>query len=376
MIDTVAIILEREDFLISKPKKFNPSAEGLIMTPYYTTSYKGFIKCVNNPEKDEVIKYGYLPRLTLFGRKSSKGFTIQLKIEFSAPKLLFGNNFEELDDRDFNQLISELKIKLQIMGIVTTEDKLRNAKVSTIHFSKNIVLDNSIRCSFILNELRKINLDKCIDLNNTDYRNNGHAVRYHTNSYEIVFYDKLKDLERSKISEKRSIEKDNWMQLDLFNKEDRLKKNDILRFEVRLNSRSLTKILNILNIGNLSTFQALFSKSISRKALLHYTKIILDNWMPVNKPEITPEELYSEIYRNNSFKPNKILQMMGALYIINSIGYLGLRNFMEGYSNRTWYRLKSELEKIDLKNNYNLILLTDIIDKIDKFETTKLKLIN
>lgn len=372
MIDTVALLLEREDFIISKPKRFNPSAEGLIHAPYYPASNQGFMKCVNNPSKDEIIKNGYLPRLTLFARNNRNGFRIQLKIEFSAPKILFGNNFDELEDRDFDQLIFELKDKLKIMGIITIENKLGNAKVSAMHFSKNIVLDKHTRCSYILNELRKVNLNQKLDLSNTDYRNNGHAVRYHTNSYQIVFYDKIKDLERSKISEKRSIEDDNWVQLDLFKKENRLKKNDILRFEVRLNNRSLTKSLNSLSIRNLFTFRAIFSKNISRIVLLHHMNTILDSWMPINKPEILPEDLYSEIHRNNTFKPNKILQMMGALYIINSIGYIGLRNLIGFCSSRTWYRLKSELKHIDLKNNYSLIQLTEIIDNIRKFETTRL----
>ena len=55
-----------------------------------------------------------------------------------------------------------------------------------------------------------------LDVNQTDYRNEGHSYKWHCNSYEVVFYDKIKDLEKAKQSEKRAIEKDNAIQLHLF----------------------------------------------------------------------------------------------------------------------------------------------------------------
>lgn len=373
MIDTVAIALDKKDFIISKPKRFNPSAEGLILKPYYPKSNQGYFKCVNNPKKSEILRHGYLPRLTLIARNDKEKFLLQLKIEFSAPKMLYGNNFDELCNDDFDQLITVLKNKLRIMGIVTSTDKLRDARVSAIHYSKNIILDNHICCSFILNELRKIDLNKTLDLSSTDYRNSGHALRYHTNSYEIVFYDKIKDLERSKISEKRSIEKDNSIQLDLFNKAERKKKNEVLRFEIRLSLKSLKKILKKLSMENSYKFEDLFNLDISKKILSHFLESILESWTPINKQDDLPENMYLEILSKSNLKPNKILQIMGALYIINSIGYRGLRDIMGSYSDRTWYRLKSELDNVELKNNFNLMILTDILQKIDKFELTKIE---
>jgi len=149
MIDTVVIVLDKKDFIISKPKRFNPSAEGLILTPYYPKSNQGYFKCVNNPRKREIQQYGYLPRLTLIARNDKEKFLLQLKIEFSAPKMLYGNNFDELTGENFYELIAELKEKLKIMGVVTTEDKLIDANISAIHYSKNIVLDKYTKCSYV-----------------------------------------------------------------------------------------------------------------------------------------------------------------------------------------------------------------------------------
>ncbi len=372
MIDTVAILLEQEDFEIIKPEKFSPSAKGLIQAPYYPFSSQGFIRCINNPTKDEVNKHGYLPKLTIFARQMS-GYEIQLKIEFSAPKIIFGNNFEELEDEDFELLIYELKEKLEIMGIATTENRLKLAKVTSIHYSKNILLDKNLSCYQILKQLSKVNLNKKIDISNTDYRNDGHAVRFHTNSYQIVFYDKLKDLEKSKISDKRAIENDNRIQHNIINENQGLNKNDVLRLEIRLTSRSLSKTLKAIGIEKLTSFRFLFNRTISRKILMHYLYIILDCWIPFNELKILPEDLYVKIKRSSKFKPNKILQMLGALYIIDSIGYLGLRNLTSTHSNRSWYRLKSELNQIDLNNDSDLIPLAKLIEEIRCFSPIKLE---
>jgi len=373
MIDTVVLLLDKQDYIISKPHRFNPSAEGLMFKPYYPKSNQGYFKSINNPKKKEIQKHGYLPRLTLIARNNKDKFLLQLRIEFSAPKMLYGNNFDELCNDDIDQLITVLKSKLRIMGIATSYDRLRVARVSAIHYSKNIILDQHVSCSFVLNELRKVDLNKTLDLSSTDYRNSGHVLRYHTNSYEIVFYDKLKDLERSRISEKRSIESDNSIQLDLFNKVERKGRNEILRFEIRLNLRSLKKILNKLSIENSYKFEDLFDLAISKNILYHFLESILESWTPINKPDDLPENMYLEILNKSGLKPNKILHLMGALYIINSIGYRGLRDIMGSYSERTWYRLKSELDKVELKNNFNLMILTDILQKIDKFELTKIE---
>lgn len=370
MIDTVALLLEREDFIISKPKRFNPSAEGLIHTPYYPASNQGFMKCVNNPSKDEILKNGYLPRLTLFARNNRNGFRIQLKIEFSAPKILFGNNFDELEDRDFDQLIFELKDKLKIMGIVTIEDKLRYAKVSAMHYSKNIILDKYTRCSHILNELRKVNLNQKLDLNNTDYRNYGHVVKYHANSYEIVFYDKVKDFERSKISEKRSVEKDNRIQLDLFNILPYPNINNILRMEVRLsNKRALTNIFKKLDMDFELSFSCLFHKHISKEILTHYFQTIWDNWY-IDMPSRTkPEDLFIDIEKTTQYEPNKIFGLIGTLIIIDSIGFQGLRNLLANKSVRTWQRIKSEIINLKLESLENLRIFDGVSTALNKYDS-------
>ena len=81
----------------------------------------------------------------------------------------------------------------------------------------------------IFNKIKEANIKLILDVNQTDYRNEGHSYKWHCNSYEVVFYDKIKDLEKAKQSDKRAIEKDNALQLNLFPKfAQRKKKLEIL----------------------------------------------------------------------------------------------------------------------------------------------------
>ena len=55
------------------------------------------------------------------------GFSLTLRIEFSAPKLVLGNNFDELRSRDFERVLDALHRALQDMGVQWA--KISNGKV-------------------------------------------------------------------------------------------------------------------------------------------------------------------------------------------------------------------------------------------------------
>lgn len=113
-------------------------------------------------------------------------------------------------------LTTKLSAMLQTMGIVVTTNTLESATVSNVHYSKNILLtDGSITYSYI-KKIKEANVKLSCDVNQTDYRNEGHCYKWHYNSYEVVFYDKIKDLEMSRMSDKRAVEKNTALHIDLF----------------------------------------------------------------------------------------------------------------------------------------------------------------
>ena len=98
MIDTIAITLTSDSFQITQPDKFTPSARWI---ENYGCAVYG-IRSKQNPTKKELKQGIYKPRLTL-SHRFTKNHTpeIILRIELSLPKLLFGNNFDELQYKDF-----------------------------------------------------------------------------------------------------------------------------------------------------------------------------------------------------------------------------------------------------------------------------------
>ena len=104
MLDTIALTLDQHQFEVLEPDRFLPSAWGLISAPYYHLGARGHFACVLNPTKSDLDDGRYQPRLTLARRRVQTGFALTLRIEFSAPKLIFGNNFNELQSRDFESV--------------------------------------------------------------------------------------------------------------------------------------------------------------------------------------------------------------------------------------------------------------------------------
>jgi hypothetical protein len=229
MIDTIVLTIPKSKYIILDHNKFSPSTKGLFEPPYYSLGSRSNFSCKQNPTKKDYLSGIYKPRLTITKRVRRGGYVYPLRIEFSIPKLIFSNNFDEIQKDDFLKIIDTLKQRLKEMGMLIKKDDLVNAKVSAIHYCKNIALTDYTSCSMVINQLAKINLTKRLDLDKTSFRNEGQVIHYHSNSFEIAIYDKIKDLEQANVSEKRSIENDNQIQLNLFDHNPTVKPFEVLR---------------------------------------------------------------------------------------------------------------------------------------------------
>jgi len=369
--------LNHTEFEIYTPDAFSPSALGLLRPPYYPLGGRGNFSCVQNPTKTELNKGIYKPRLTLTKRKGHAGFTLTLRIEFSAPKLLFGNNFDELLEEDFERLLDILQGKLASMGVRIRKDILRNAAVSAVHYSKNIPLTDYSTCSMIMSELAKVDLNTRLDLNKTDYRNEGHSVRYHANSYEIIFYDKLKDMEQAAISEKRAIERDSVIQRDLFKQSKYPKQFQVLRMEIRLGNRTKLKtLLAQLGIKAGLTFQEIFSATISKGIQLYFWQAATQDTPLLALSQFRPEDVIQAMIAEGkgNTKPAKLLQRLGALMLMRSIGIRGIKAILKGQCNsRTWQRIRKELDGMDITGRMKYAAVGNVQRCLEVFEPLRMR---
>ncbi len=378
MLDTVVMTMNSRDFHIADHQKFEPSTIGLFQQPYYKLGARACFSCKQNPTNTELRDGNYKPRLTVTKRMKNGGFIISLRIEFSAPKLIKGNNFDELIDTDFDEVVETLLKKLKEMGVETNYEKLINAEISAIHYSKNIPLVDYTSSSMAINELAKLNLNKRLDLDRTSYRNEGHSIKLHANNHEITFYDKIKDLEQAKISEKRALEKDNVAQLDIFKHTNIKKPFEVLRMEVRLGNRQkLRQILKKVNEPEKMTFGLLFNQEISQKILLHFWDMISEKLYISAISENEPEKVLEYLLNNpeQNLKPSKALQVAGALAIINRIGVRGLRAILEKNqkTKRTAQKIIKELRETEISYNQSFRAVANVEKCLKEFVPLRLR---
>lgn len=379
MLDTVTLSLEAHEFEVLDPDRFSPSAAGLLFPPYAKLGARGYASCVQNPAKADFEAGRYLPRLTLSKRKVRGGFALTLRTEFSAPKLLFGNNFDELTSRDFDQTVEALQRALLHMFVRVDEQTLRAARVSAIHYSKNIAFTDFTTCSMVMGELKLIDLNGRLDLSHTDYRNEGHAIRYHANSHEVVFYDKLKDLQRARLSEKRGVERDYGLQLGLFEDRDAYPKQlEVLRMEVRLGTRA--KIKSVLkNVGAdvEPAFAALFDISLAKDVLLRFWAEIRGQLpLAVDNRDTRPEDLFQALATADGASPSpaKLLQNVALVLLARSIGVRGAGALMSRHcSSRSWQRYKAQLSSIQLDDLPQSAALWQVDQALQEFTSIRLQ---
>lgn len=343
MLDTIAINLRQSDYTIRYPERFHPHA-GAMTNPLFGDG--GMIKCVYNPNKKEKVQ-GYLPRLTIYKKPYGDWVNaVWMKVEFSAPKLVFGNNFEELDgSADFNRVIDALFLALGRMGIETTRDILINAKVSAIHYSKNILLERDTPCSLLIQTLKKLDMSARLDLSESLFRNDGQMVKYHASTYEIALYDKVKDLEQaSKYGAGRGAENDYGCQLDFISGP---KKPEVLRFEVRLKSRKLKTLLATLGFKPRATLKELFCADLSRAVLLHYWDEITKGLYILNIDVTDTEKLVDNIPAHFAGKrPTSVLSLMGFIRACHDVGVRGTKILLR-LNDTQFYRLKADAKKLE-----------------------------
>lgn len=376
MIDTIAITIPEGDFTIIDHNKFSPNTENLFTPPYIKVTGRAPFKAINNPSKSDKEKFGYLPRITLFKALRDGGFSIFLKVEFSIPKLLYGNNFDEVVESDFGEICWQIKSKLEKMGVnIIDISKLAYAQVSSIHYGKNLVFTNFETAHNYVREISKIDISRLQDTNQSDYRNEGHSFKYRSNNYEVIFYDKVADLNKSKISEKRAIEKDNYTQLNLFDKIKPLNPFEVLRIEVRLgNRKKIKQVIEKLELGISDlNFANLFSTAIAKKILLDVIKKVENSYPKIlHIKDQGLLELATNIKVNNpEIKLGQISEILFAKEAIQNRGVREFRKFIDLFGKSKWARFKNKMKGLKISNETDTF--KKIREQLTEFQQVRLK---
>lgn len=365
MIDTAKLTLDKTMFSMIDRSRFERDA----MNPS-----RGYFKMVQNPTTGELKQGIYKPRLTLTNRFNHSGRSEEtLAMEFSAPKLIFGNNFDELTDKDFLTVIQKLQAALKEMGVRVFKHCLIDAPVSAVHYSKNIALTDYTTPYTYISQLRKANINKRLQTNQTDFRNEGHSFKYRANSFEIAFYDKIRDLQEARTSEKRAEEEDNALQLSLLDVLEHKEPFEVLRFEVRLNQRwKINQILKKVGVEAEPTFNNLFSQDIAKKVLLYHLNEIEEAYPPLLAYQCgSPREFFTGLLiANPTMKLTPALKMLGLRVLLDGVGVREFREIIKRYGNPAWYNLNREMKELNTSDEKSVFSV--LRKELNKFKPLKL----
>lgn len=363
MLDTIILQILINYSSIINHEKFGPSTKKIL------DNQQGFSKYINNPTKIDKEKGIYKPRLTIIKR----GKAIYLKVEFSAPKLLFGNNLDELSENDFDEAVSKLRKIIKEMGVMLWTNEIENAEIISFHPSKNIPLSKGYTSSFAIRELSKINLNQKLDLEKVSFRNNGELLQFYANRHSFVLYDKINDLSKPV---KRGIDKDQTKQQTLlFDYIQREKKNlEILRFEIRMSHKTKMKeILTEIGFTENPVFKNIFKEDICQKILkLYWNKFFQkDNFLFCisNNPQRLLQMILQKYPRT---KPKTAVLLVGLnLLCKDDEGIRGLRTII---NSKNWTPLRNYLRKFknDIFKHPQHEFIKDIEENLKDFKPFKL----
>ncbi len=367
MLDTVSLKIKYPEFQVVKPELFYPElvikqGKEIPSTFNYQKSFKKYVQNSTFEDRQEDI---YKPRLTAYRRFEDGELNYYLHIEFSIPKILYGNNLQEIIDSEncFKSLIVLLQRKLATMGINASEKAIKNSIATKVHFGKNILLPYPMTVRDVLAELKKADLGRRMEVNTREYRNDGESLYFYTSSHNIIFYDKMKDIEKTRnISVDKDKTKSEYGLL-----QDKLRKTEqVLRLEIRFNSQKsvysfVSKLLP--NKPEVITFESIFSEVLWKKAILKTWTDITDK--PANqlafKIDISSEDVLNTLIqrertgKRNAHTLNKTLINFGLYFLVNEFGVRRVKNKL----NALWSDKSCGL-RLDEKIRDSAILLKDI----------------
>jgi hypothetical protein len=340
MVDTVKLLIPVPKPLSLDGSRFTPTISELVNSSKYG-------KAVLNPSPTYAKAGKYMPRLTMFKRPSNFGPVYQLAVEFSAPKMLFGNNFDELTEADFEPLLEALQDKLEeLVRMRYLKIQLARCEVGAWHPSKNIVFLDYISVQTILNTIGKLDISHVYDVQKTDFRD-GQVLHIHCNSLDIAFYDKMADLRKAKKSEKRALESENAIQLNLFEGLEDFRPLNVFRYEVRLVGKASIK--RAYPQLEACTFGALFNKQLCQELLIKHWQAIAASVDMLSLDVKQPYELLQNyLEENEDITPQTAMAAVAGLMIVGQVGAAGLRNVLEApeaYRYQAFIRIDEVLEQ-------------------------------
>lgn len=277
--------------------------------------------------KDEKIKqqvyYPFVVYNSFLPKGGVRGIIKQLEVDVSLPKVVYGNNLYELDNRDWNTVCRALSSKLQAMGIHINPQDVGLGTVQQVEYSKNI-LTGKVPVPYILEELYQAKpMNNYMDIQKVSYRN-GESLYFYCGSYDVLFYDKGAEI----LGQIQG----NTFPAPLVQKL-RNGAYNILRMEVRFHDRKT--LMDFLHTHGFSNnhglLQDVYSKHISQQVLTHYWNALSQTTRRNSPFVFSPGFELLKIWQGGgqNLTTQQALAKLGARLLLREYGYKGARNALK-----------------------------------------------
>lgn len=242
------------------------------------------------------------------------------------------------------------------MYIDTSTDSLLDAHITRIDYSKNIDVTEYSNCRNIIDLLQQAGFEKRIKIKHRDYVNSGELISFGASSYEICFYNKLKEIQHC--ADKMKKLKDSSLKHKHNNILEQYANKEILRFEIRL--LNVQKIKHVLGkVGHhldqeKIRISDLYSKDLSKKICRYFFDIITQSLPLTSNDEDKLTQMIKEadfiLQNNKNHGTTKMLCNLGSMLLLHVKGERFLRNISKTKT--------LEIKKLnkEFSNEYNLIL--------------------
>lgn len=302
-IDTVTLTFYQHEFTILRPGDFTPNTNRITSLEPRDMGKGKYISAKRNPTKQETVINGYLPYVTFYRALRAGGTMTELRVQFSASKLIYGNSFDELLETDIEQVYQRVFDGLKFYGIRFFKgiDTIKSAHIASIHFAKNFPLNNYMTSYEAIAEIRKCDVSLWRDVSENGYSNNGHGFKTHSKYYELAFYDKLAEYNKGK-RHQPLFDKDLQLQLDLFGDQETIQPFEVIRMEARLNNAKTIKtaLKNAGFDGKDLTFSSLCQKDVSQAVLKQQLDELYSRYPRISDAEAPDlHALFSELVVQN-----------------------------------------------------------------------------
>lgn len=399
-MDTLSFRLNHENFLITNLANFIPE--------YSRRSYSEISEREKNRSKNPENRYLrrfvlhpikdkeeeiYVPSVEVYEKVDSNLERIYYEAVItvhSIPKLVFGNNFEEVQVFNKEKIISLLVQRLKSIGVHTTEESISQAPVSVVHFCKNIVLPSNISIRNILSDLSHTDMGKAYDTTEDVRRqrnkNNSSVVHLYCGTREWCFYDKIDDLLQPK--GKRIDKYRTTYEKELLSTYD-FKDLEVFRFEYRLNKHQTIKseINNFLKrpYTERVVISDLFTENLWKTILISAWNRVLqrpENQLALFSYDDSLDLLLCILSKSksenlNAHSQNKALWVYGLIRAIKDHGAKTIKYEL----NKIWRNKDNRLiDKLMEANNFISGMsmpqgISYVTEQLEKFENTKMNLL-